>query len=747
MHLLQYHLSIVPLRVALAGGLLALSSCSDTKTTNAESPESSSENTQIVSLEKPLLPVVSSKSEVISLLAEAKRWNDEVELQYLGWAKQKVLADCKAKGVRLDDALVNWVEKNLSARQAVYGAVSTPDYRIFSNLQRIYSELGHDLFVANAELCLGSAVARRTIGVGEIANANFSLKLSTVRGWVEEAKVPYEKVESFLARRGELDENLSTQQQAAQAKVNAFIDQNGGDANALYADTAMQPKLLDVIKSVSKKPSRDIFPYLRRYMVKKGLRPSNRSPHPRVADFIKHLDTILKVDASSMSLEKGQKWPVFPTAKSPWPVLMPLAITWPLDEAKYVFEKYQGKHDGKRFHTYGPYKRFPKNEIPKLVESKWHWASFPSKIKSGGLCGTMTSVANGTKTSLGSPIIKAGQPGHSALVAYGYSGGRYYSNVGQSATAGPDGTKTDWLFADTLCHRSAGKTVVRAEHHYGLALGMNLGCDSYLRTHMGYHVYRGLSDSQKRSFGDSMLLGLLKKNPYHVDAWYALVGSAESATQAVGYLRQIEQNIKAGGTVEETEIRSADTDLTKVSKTKDGQDPVEKCCATLRKILVKEVIALIVANGKNYSSADTSMLLRLVEGKVNAGDASYLTLLDQCRVQVDGASEASNQMLAEFKKYLKTPIKGRKPAKTAAKNWIKRVDGVRAFGSEVAQKLLESMLAAVPENKKVITKKGNKVLHPLYGALCKSYTSVLKSMPTGRKLLEKHSASVKALLK
>ncbi|NQZ58408.1 MAG: hypothetical protein HRT88_13185 [Lentisphaeraceae bacterium] len=56
---------------------------------------------------------------------------------------------------------------------------------------------------------------------------------------------------------------------------------------------------------------------------------------------------------------------------------MPLTKTWPLDEARYIFEKFQGLHGKQRYQTAGPYAS-PK-AVSKTLEpsKKWNWSAWP----------------------------------------------------------------------------------------------------------------------------------------------------------------------------------------------------------------------------------------------------------------------------------------------------------------------------------------------------------------------------------
>lgn len=102
-----------------------------------------------------------------------------------------------------------------------------------------------------------------------------------------------------------------------------------------------------------------------------GSRPSKRTDYPSVAEFVRYLDGILNKPRTDLKLEDNQKWPLFPVAETPWPLLMPLSKGWPLDEAKSIFEKYRGEHGSRRLHLYGPYQNGLATVRPGLHDSAW----------------------------------------------------------------------------------------------------------------------------------------------------------------------------------------------------------------------------------------------------------------------------------------------------------------------------------------------------------------------------------------
>ncbi len=96
-------------------------------------------------------------------------------------------------------------------------------------------------------------------------------------------------------------------------------------------------------------------------------------------------------EARPVSLRKGKDgrpaaWPRFPMDRAPWPLLLPLAQTYPVREAKYIWEKYQGQHGPDNFHTYGPYRKGASVFLAELQPSPWHWHAWPDLIVHGGVC-------------------------------------------------------------------------------------------------------------------------------------------------------------------------------------------------------------------------------------------------------------------------------------------------------------------------------------------------------------------------
>ena len=461
-------------------------------------------------------------------------WSVGLRDAFLKQARQEML-----QKATVSKETIAWVDSSLVARQAVYGSVSPADPRILENLDQLREELGPELFDKYQQFCLGAAVARRKFGVGPIANARINLKFGYLFKWIDEVEQAGHSPSEALASQ-EASELLAegSPEKQAYGVVKGYLDEKSLTPKKAYQSEQHKAALESLLAKATpriKSPERALPKILRQWMVEEGTRPVARSECPSVAEYLKFLDKIYSIPKSELSLEASQKWPIYPLEESPWPILMPLSMTWPLDEAQYIWEKYQGQHGKKRMHTYGPYKRFPLGVPPSLEESPWHLEAWPSAISTGGLCGTMSSIANGTYTALGVPIIKAGQPRHSCIVRYDVNEkGEYSAGIGQSATGGTAETSTPWLFADGPIAGSRGTYGVGSVYHFGLTQGMNVGVTSYMDTRIAVHIYKALPENDRSALGANIVKGALLKNPCNLEAWYLLGRDARNA-QATMY--------------------------------------------------------------------------------------------------------------------------------------------------------------------------------------------------------------------
>jgi hypothetical protein len=224
------------------------------------------------------------------------------------------------------------------------------------------------------------------------------------------------------------------------------------------------------------------------------------------------------------------KWPLFPMAEAPWPLLMPLAHSIPLDEAQYIRDKFNGLHGESRLHTYGPYKG-PAGVIPlELQPSPWHWKAWPDLIVHGGVCTTMCVIAIDTQNCLCIPSVHAAQPHHANLISFRISDGKWYASIEQAFAGGPNVTHAAWPFKEGagVAPRLSKEAAAGAEYHLGLALGMNVGLRQYIDTRIAVNLYESLPAAEKSTLGVKLLTNAVKTNPFNPQPWYLLAQQGQS---------------------------------------------------------------------------------------------------------------------------------------------------------------------------------------------------------------------------
>jgi len=298
---------------------------------------------------------------------------------------------------------------------------------------------------------------------------------------------------------------------------------------------------------------------------------------PSSIEFVKYLIDHHETEFLKFN-DGGPEWPEFPIDKAPWPLLMPLSETRPLDECDFVWDHFIGeRHFEKRnkktgeitpirVKRYGRY-TWEYNELDvKYRKSDWHPSSYPRILEDGGVCGRQSAFARTSLAALGHPAMQMGQPGHSALMSINMSSdGKYFTKSGQSIAPMFVST-TMWYFGDADNFRCSGAKWGfqrgKAEMQVGLALAMNVGLSEYMDTRILLHICRMLPESCDKLY-NPLLFQAASINPYNTEIWYEL--ARRYGTDLVKINKLVEMiKLKVGSpdaTVEFTEEKSADTDF------------------------------------------------------------------------------------------------------------------------------------------------------------------------------------------
>jgi hypothetical protein len=212
---------------------------------------------------------------------------------------------------------------------------------------------------------------------------------------------------------------------------------------------------------------------------------------------------------------------------------MPLTRPMPLDEARYIYEQFQGQHGPDRYHTYGPYRGAEAQLRAELQPSPWHWSAWPDTIVHGGTCIVMSQISINTHRALCEPAVPAAQPHHSNLISFNYVDGKWFAHVDQAFAGGPPETHSMWLFNDVADGpiRQVKVGDAGAEYHLGLAEAMNVGLNSYMDSRIVIHLFGALPDPEKSAIGVKLLQQQVQSNPFDAALWYRLAEQAKSATE------------------------------------------------------------------------------------------------------------------------------------------------------------------------------------------------------------------------
>lgn len=454
----------------------------------------------------------------------------DVRNAYLDWAEKTVLQELSQSRQAVPETRLTEVRRDVVLRGAVFGSVFPPDPSILQNYAQLCSRLGERFLTKYRSLAVAISVARRIKGVENIGEREAIGRDYQPGFWTDESlQVPGSEAEKEFIRH-----------------IAAFMEKSQVSAASLYQNTVLQVQLkgflaqqaipADWIALVTK--SVWFGERLKHAMILLNQRPAAREPKPDTVAWLRHLVAINEaMPASTPALSgKAMPWPLFPIASAPWPLLMPLAHPVPLSEANYIWEAFQGEHGPDRYHTYGPYRGDDDVMPDSLRPSRWFWDAWPDRIVHGGMCVPISKGTVDLYSALGKPAMWAGQPGHANLISFQYVGGAWTAEVEQAFAGGPDVTFAQWYFDEDPGTQIRFRDLyywAGAEYHLGLALGMNVGLESYMDSRIAANIFRTLSSEGRRTLGVKLLRNILLANPYNPEIWYRLAEQTPDAMQGM----------------------------------------------------------------------------------------------------------------------------------------------------------------------------------------------------------------------
>jgi len=229
------------------------------------------------------------------------------------------------------------------------------------------------------------------------------------------------------------------------------------------------------------------------------------------------------------------RWPPFPTAAAPYPLLTWLRATDPVRECDWTWAYYWGKlPDQKKAGLigYGNYSWDYQQPQIMFRVSDWNPESPPRIWQDGGVCGRLSTMAERFRVELGKPAAGVGQPGHRAFIMYNYDrkNSRWTCDMGQAIT-GIDHTTLLSPGLPPINHfmNRAGVNAL------ALASAMNLGLGHYQDGLIAAHLALRQTDPQPRR---DLLLASVRSNPYQVQIWKELADLAGNDSRACAAMLQ-----------------------------------------------------------------------------------------------------------------------------------------------------------------------------------------------------------------
>jgi len=433
-----------------------------------------------------------------------------------------------------------------------------------------------------------------------------------------------------------------------------------------------------------------------------------------------------------------QPWPVFPTSRAPWPLLVWFSGSVPDRECEWIWERYWGRVPGQAAGIigYGRYS-WDYDRVPevKYKASAWHPNSLPRIWEDGGVCGRLSTMADTFRRALGMPARGTGQPGHRAFVHYGWDAkaSRWTFGVGQSI-AGLEVTTAGTTLPEL--HKTPKSGAVNC---VALVQAMNLGLDRFHRGRILGWFALAQSEAGRR---ERYLRQSLALNPYELGLWSALaeIDVADGPAAARLLAEMDKALLTPNSSLEEAERLSADTDFATLGGGRS--DAKADRGATVAKLvgdpLAAQLFNRLLATGTGLDESRAALrgeVARRAALKVPYDADIAVTLLARYDLKVDGAAgvmaQARDAVLAADK------VKAAKPRKAAVEQAIASLRSLREADprpvADWSERLMAELAASAPRWS--LDKKGQPVAEPLYAEAHALRVDALKRMKAGKAAL------------
>lgn len=505
--------------------------------------------------------VAKRKKTVISVMKKYKyHTHPAVNSAYLKYKRTEAMYELQQRKVKIPGAFIKWIDKTPTVKLAVYGTrENVAD--VIETLWALQLGLGGKRFQQNQQLVLAGALFNSHLK----EKANNLRKMVRLKPSIQLLKDPRKPVNTRTRKR-KLDMNdhiinfLNSRKIKSDhnaLKLGLFTElkydtrgiaisnkssstSKGSKERNLYASDVMADRYLqdEFNKYMTSKgfPKARIncgnrlvfwkssemigeergdihkaYELFKTAYEEKGLLPKTR-PLPTLSEWLAYL-----IRNNAVKDVKNGNWPLFPL-NAPWPVLRLLTFNYQMQTLRECEERWVAYRKKGEKRCYGEYigmiaQQYDMQSARRLSPYPFTYGSIQIIMKDGGVCGLMARMGTLTQLTLGIPAVQAGQPGHCALIVYGYDKKQntYNCNIQQSVTAGPLGTwpHANYNFADN--NRRMGMIYDQAT-----AYGVNYGVTNFNSSLIAYNAFRLLSDEEQKKFAIRYLGGAMGINPYNL---------------------------------------------------------------------------------------------------------------------------------------------------------------------------------------------------------------------------------------
>ncbi len=508
------------------------------------------------------LIVDQAKSQLMVELRKAQyKFTPGVREAYLNYQREVTKDALKAQNMNISAKFQKWVEADPVTLATVYGTHEKPG-DMLAHLFALGMDMGRDNLEKYRQLALAAAVvsAKRglpaditrrepvTLNIGGDPRVLVDTKDSTRVLDINDHIINFlneNTIDGFVVNKGndnlpeliyddkgvavpppvEVVASTGKQKQkrtlygadviasaALQQKFNAYMKERGFPVEIECGDQIIHWNASEMVTGEMNKKIDRAYNLFKSAYEEKGLLPKQRDPEPSMGERVAYLIRNHEHKFTA-TMRQERKWPRFPLT-APWPVMtILLADNQPLRERE---ERWIAFRDHGTFVTYGEYigsvaQQFNMQSARRVSPYPFTYGSIQMMLKDGGVCGTMGNISARSHITLGVPSCTAGQPGHCAVIMYGYNEKEKFYNCygGQYATGGDDKTHphASWFFGDNIKTR-------QMIYHQSIAYATNYSLEGFIDSIMAYYIFTLMPEKERGEKGFELLRSALSLNPY-----------------------------------------------------------------------------------------------------------------------------------------------------------------------------------------------------------------------------------------